>query len=154
MKKILTIVLCLTLVGSAIFAAGAAETAPAAAKDSNVVKVALIIENTIDDKGWCQAMHDGILAAQKQLPGRIEYSYTEKMKPVDAGSAARQYVAQGYDIIIAHGDRTRTSSLKWLKSIQMFPLPSVLLQRLDRRTSSPICPKVKKPVTSPASSPA
>ncbi len=95
--------LCLALVGSAIFAAGAAETAPAAAKDSNVVKVALIIENTIDDKGWCQAMHDGILAAQKQLPGRIEYSYTEKMKPVDAGSAARQYVAQGYDIIIAHG---------------------------------------------------
>ncbi|HBO36748.1 MAG TPA: BMP family ABC transporter substrate-binding protein, partial [Sphaerochaeta sp.] len=101
MKKILTIVLCLALVGSAIFAAGAAETAPV--KDSNVVKVALIIENTIDDKGWCQAMHDGILAAQKQLPGRIEYSYTEKMKPVDAGSAARQYVAQGYDIIIAHG---------------------------------------------------
>jgi len=96
-------VLCLALVSSAIFAAGAAETAPAAAKDSNVVKVALIIENTIDDKGWCQAMHDGILAAQKQLPGRIEYSYTEKMKPVDAGSAARQYVAQGYDIIIAHG---------------------------------------------------
>ena len=103
MKKILTIVLCLALVSSAIFAAGAAETAPAAAKDSNTVKVALIIENTIDDKGWCQAMHDGIIAAQKQLPGRIEYSYTEKMKPVDAGSAARQYVAQGYDIIIAHG---------------------------------------------------
>ena len=94
--------LCLALVSSAIFAAGAAETAPAA-KDSNTVKVALIIENTIDDKGWCQAMHDGIIAAQKQLPGRIEYSYTEKMKPVDAGSAARQYVAQGYDIIIAHG---------------------------------------------------
>ncbi|MBZ4674079.1 MAG: basic rane lipoprotein, partial [Spirochaeta sp.] len=63
----------------------------------------LIIENTIDDKGWCQAMHDGIIAAQKSLPGRIEYSYTEKMKPVDAGSAARQYVAQGFDIIIAHG---------------------------------------------------
>jgi basic membrane protein A len=68
-----------------------------------VVKIALIIENTIDDKGWCQAMHDGIIAAQKSLPGRIEYSYTEKMKPVDAGSAARQYVAQGFDIIIAHG---------------------------------------------------
>ena len=102
MKKLLTIVLCFALASSALFAAGASE-APAAKQDSNVVKVALIIENTIDDKGWCQAMHDGILAAQKQLPGRIDYSYTEKMIPVDAGSAARQYVAQGFDIIIAHG---------------------------------------------------
>jgi basic membrane protein A len=103
MKKFLTIVLCFALVSSAVFAAGAKEAAPAAKADSNVVKIALIIENTIDDKGWCQAMHDGIISAQAQLPGRIEYSYTEKMKPVDAGSAARQYVAQGYHIIIAHG---------------------------------------------------
>jgi basic membrane protein A len=72
-------------------------------KSGNVVKIALIIENTIDDKGWCQAMHDGIKEAQKQLPGRIEYSYSEKMLPVDAGSAARQYAAQGYNIIIGHG---------------------------------------------------
>jgi len=33
----------------------------------------------------------------------IEYSYSEKMKPVDAGSAARQYVAKGFDIVIGHG---------------------------------------------------
>jgi basic membrane protein A len=74
-----------------------------ASSGSNALKIALIIENTIDDKGWCQAMHDGILDAQKQLPGRIEYSYSEKMLPVDAGSAARQYAAQGYNIIIGHG---------------------------------------------------
>jgi basic membrane protein A len=48
-------------------------------------------------------MYDGIVDAQKQLPGRIEFSYSEKMLPVDAGSAARQYVAQGYKIIIGHG---------------------------------------------------
>lgn len=103
MKKFLTLVLCIAFVSSAVFAAGSAESAPAAKADSNVIKVALIVESTIDDKGWGQAMHDGILAAQKALPGRIEYSYTEKMKPVDAGSAARQYVSQGYNIIIAHG---------------------------------------------------
>ncbi len=103
MKKFLSIMLCLVLAGSAVYAGGSQETAPAAKEDSNVVKIALIIENTIDDKGWCQAMHDGILEAQAQLPGRIEYTYSEKMKPVDAGSAARQFVAQGYDIIIAHG---------------------------------------------------
>jgi basic membrane protein A len=70
---------------------------------AKVVKIALIIENTIDDKGWCQAMYEGITGAQKELPGRIEFSYSEKMLPVDAGSAARQYAAQGYNIIIGHG---------------------------------------------------
>lgn len=103
MRKLLTMMLCLVLVSSALFAAGKTEAAPAAKKDANVVKIALIIENTIDDKGWCQAMHDGIIEAQGLLPGRIDYTYSEKMSPVDAGSAARQYVAQGYDIVIAHG---------------------------------------------------
>ncbi|MCL2763622.1 MAG: BMP family ABC transporter substrate-binding protein [Treponema sp.] len=87
-----------------VFAGGKKEEPAAPAKaGSNVVKIALIIENTIDDKGWCQAMHDGIVDAQKQLPGRIQYSYSEKMLPVDAGSAARQYAAQGFSIIIGHG---------------------------------------------------
>jgi basic membrane protein A len=82
---------------------GKQESTTPAASGTNVIKIALIIENTIDDKGWCQAMHDGIIDAQKQLPGRIQYSYSEKMLPVDAGSAARQYAAQGYQIIIGHG---------------------------------------------------
>jgi basic membrane protein A len=68
------------------------------------VRIALIVESTVDDKGWCQAMHDAIGAVQKRLgPAQVEYSYTEKMKPVDAGSAARQYASKGYDIVICHG---------------------------------------------------
>ena len=68
------------------------------------VRIALIVESTVDDKGWCQAMHDAITAVQKKYgPTLVEYSYSEKMKPVDAGSAARQYAAKGFDIIIAHG---------------------------------------------------
>jgi len=107
MKKTLALLLVIAL-SFALFANGSQEAAPKAAPASEAskaktVKIALIIENTIDDKGWCQAMHDGIVAAQKQLPGRIEYSYSEKMAPVDAGSAARQYCAQGYDIVICHG---------------------------------------------------
>ncbi|MDR1862952.1 MAG: BMP family ABC transporter substrate-binding protein [Treponema sp.] len=94
----------LTMVSPVLFAGGGKESAaPSGGSAGNVVKIALIIENTIDDKGWCQAMYDGILGAQKQLPGRIEFSYSEKMLPVDAGSAARQYAAQGYNIIIGHG---------------------------------------------------
>ena len=90
MKKFLILVLMLSLVASMVFAQGAAEKKV----DSNVIKIALIIENTIDDKGWCQAMHDGITLAMQQNPGRIEYSYSEKMKPVDAGSAVLKYAGQ------------------------------------------------------------
>ncbi len=68
------------------------------------VKIGLIVESTVDDKGWAQAMHDAIIAVQKKYGSAlVEYSYTEKMKPVDAGSAARQYAAKGFDIIIGHG---------------------------------------------------
>jgi basic membrane protein A len=68
------------------------------------VKIALIVESTVDDKGWCQAMHDAIGAVQKKYgPALVEYGFSEKMKPVDAGSAARQYASKGYDIVICHG---------------------------------------------------
>lgn len=100
MKKLLVTVLLVALVCGTVFANGSKESTAA---KSDVVKVALIIENTIDDKGWCQSMHDGIMAAMEQMPGKIQYSYSENMPPVDAGSIARQYVADGYDLIIAHG---------------------------------------------------
>ncbi len=68
------------------------------------VRVALIVESTVDDKGWCQAMHDAIKVTQKKYGNAlVEYSYSEKMKPVDAGSAARQYASKGFEIIICHG---------------------------------------------------
>jgi len=102
MKKVVLVSLMLIAMSATLFASGASEESSAKSDDGKV-KVALIVENTIDDKGWCQAMHDGVLGAQESMPGEIEYSYSEKMKPVDAGSAARQYVADGYDIIIGHG---------------------------------------------------
>jgi basic membrane protein A len=89
----------LALLFASLVIAGAAFAAPAAK-----VRIALIIESTVDDKGWAQAMHDAIVAVQKKYgPALIEYNYSEKMKPVDAGSAARQYASRGYDIIICHG---------------------------------------------------
>jgi basic membrane protein A and related proteins len=88
----------LVALGALLFAVHA-DAAPA-----SKIKIALIVESTVDDKGWCQAMHDAIGAVQKKYgPALVEYSYSEKMKPVDAGSAARQYAAAGYDIVIAHG---------------------------------------------------
>ncbi len=100
MKNLLVLALVLILPFSA-FAGGSVESGDTA---DDAFRIALIIENTIDDKGWCQSMHDGITQAIAEMPDRnIEYSYAEKLLPVDAGSIARQYVAEGYDLIIAHG---------------------------------------------------
>lgn len=109
MKKFFVLALVL-LTAFSVFAGGATEAA--GAEGDGAVKVALIIENTIDDKGWCQAMHDGILQAQELLPGKIEYKYNEKTNVVDAGSIIRQYVADGFDLIIAHGAQYKNPILE------------------------------------------
>ncbi len=83
---------------------GALVSGLSAAPPKAKVRVALIVESTVDDKGWCQSMHDAIKAVQKEYGNTlVEYNYSEKMKPVDAGSAARQYATNKYDIIICHG---------------------------------------------------
>lgn len=103
MKKrfALSILLCAFLVAS-VFAGGASENS-ASSQSSDALKIGLIIENTIDDKGWCQAMYDGLVQAQEEMPGAFTFQVAEKQAPVDAGSMARQFVADGYDLIIAHG---------------------------------------------------
>lgn len=93
MKKTLTVLFVLMALAGAVYGA-----------PKSKVKIALIIESTVDDKGWGQAMHDAIKSVEKKYGAAlIEYNYSEKMKPVDAGSAARQYASRGFDIILAHG---------------------------------------------------
>jgi len=102
MKRSLLALLVLCLVAGSAFAA-----------PKSKIKIAMIVESTVDDKGWCQSMHDAIMAVQKKYGSSlVEYSYSEKMKPVDAGSAARQYVAKGYDIIIGHGAQYKNLMLE------------------------------------------
>ena len=73
------------------------------------IKVALIVSSTIDDKGWCQAMHDGITQAMAELPkGKVaEYKAVENTQPADTLTAIRTYVNQGFNIIIVHGSQFR-----------------------------------------------
>ncbi len=82
-----------------------------AAPPKNKVHIALIVQDTVDDKGWCQSMYDAIKAVQKAYgPALVDFSYSEKMKPVDAGSAARQYASKHFDIIICHGAQYKNTS--------------------------------------------
>lgn len=93
MKRILALALALVAM------VGVLSAAP-----KSKVRIALIVESTVDDKGWGQAMHDAVVAVQQKYGSAlVEYNYSEKMKPVDAGSAARQYASKGFDIVICHG---------------------------------------------------
>lgn len=103
MKKVLVALTALGTVASGLIAA-----AP-----KSKVRIALIVESTVDDKGWGQAMHDAIKGVQKKYgPALVEYSYSEKMKPVDAGSAARQYASKGFEVIICHGSQFKNLVLE------------------------------------------
>ena len=108
MKKTLIIALLALLITGMVFAAGAKEEA--AVTKAKEIKVALIIANTIDDKGWCQAMHDGITEAMAELPAGTVAAYkpVENTDPADAKTAIATYVAQGFNIIILHGSQYRS----------------------------------------------
>ena len=101
MKKLVVILMVAFIIVGAVFAQGSKE---AKAKE---IKVALIVSSTVDDKGWCQAMHEGILEAMAELPkGKIaEYKAVENTQPSDTHTAIRTYVNQGFNIIIVHGSQ-------------------------------------------------
>ncbi len=103
MKKLLIISLSLILALSALAAQGGAEKG---GKDE--IRIALIVSSTTDDKGWCQAMHDGIRDAMAEMPGKIAaYQPVENTQPADTMTAIRTYVNLGYNIIIVHGSQFR-----------------------------------------------
>ncbi len=102
MKKLtVALLVVLSLIPVCLFAGGSGETTA----DEGGYRIALIIENTIDDKGWCQSMYEGLVGAQEKLPGAFTFEYSEKMTTVDSESIARQYIADGFDLIIAHGSQ-------------------------------------------------
>ncbi|MCQ2397942.1 MAG: BMP family protein [Sphaerochaetaceae bacterium] len=117
MKKVLTVILCLSLVlvlsvscsKKAEPTDNSGKAAEKTVEKAKEIKVALIVSSTIDDKGWCQAMHDGITQAMNELPkGKIsDYKAVENTQPADTMTAIRTYVNLGYNIIIVHGSQYR-----------------------------------------------
>lgn len=103
MKRIFFLVIMTTLAFS-LFAGGSSDSG-----DADVTKVALILPSSADDKGWCQAMYDAALRVAEASEGKLEVEYSENMQPVDAGSAARQYIAQGVKYILFHGTQYGTT---------------------------------------------
>ncbi len=69
-------------------------------------RVAIVMPSTITDLAWSQSMYDGLVAIQTEMGGEdaMEIAYSESMFNVaDAAAAIRDYAADGYDLVIAHG---------------------------------------------------
>lgn len=75
-------------------------------------RVAVIMPSSITDLAFSQSMYDALVGIQAEMggPEKFEFVYSENMFQVDnAAAAIRDYAAQGYDLVIAHGSQYGTS---------------------------------------------
>ncbi|NOZ73562.1 MAG: BMP family ABC transporter substrate-binding protein [Chloroflexi bacterium] len=103
----------------AIISGEAAPPAPATPAETGAfeypeiqpVRIALVLPSTITDLAWSQSLYDSIVQLQQHYgEDVIEVAYTENMWNVtDAASAIRDYAADGYNLVIAHGAQYGTS---------------------------------------------
>jgi basic membrane protein A len=90
----------MTRLAVALIAVLLAFAAPASAGDAPM-KVGLLLSGSATDGGWNQLAKDGSDALKKELGAEV--SVLQKVTPDKAGDAMRGYIADGYDLIIAHG---------------------------------------------------
>ncbi|HMR66939.1 MAG TPA: BMP family protein [Anaerolineae bacterium] len=90
----------------------AVEEAMSGSLDIEPVRIAIVMPSTVTDLAWSQSMYDALVEIQERAGGEdvVEIAYTENMFNVtDAAAALRDYAADGYDIVIAHGTQYGTS---------------------------------------------
>ncbi len=91
------------------------QVAPAAPADSGgsgeamadgPFRIAIVMPSSTTDLAWSQAIFDALLSVQAEMGGEdaVEIAYSEGMFQVtDAAAAIRDYAADGFNLIIAHG---------------------------------------------------
>ncbi len=78
----------------------------------DVFKVAVVMPSAINDLAFSQSMYDALVAIQDWMGGEgaMEFVYSDGMFVVDdAAAAIRDYAAEGYDLVIAHGSQYGSS---------------------------------------------
>lgn len=87
-------------------------SADADASGIETIRVAIVMPSTITDLAWSQALYDSLLRIQESAggPDVMEIAYTENMFNVtDAAAAIRDYAADDYNLVLAHGTQYGTS---------------------------------------------
>jgi len=87
------------------------EEAPASEVMIEPVRVAIIMPSSVTDMAWSEAIYDALVRIQDKVGAdNMEIAYSEGMFNVtDAAAAIRDYAADGYDLVIAHGTQYGTS---------------------------------------------
>ncbi len=101
----LVLTACTAPVAAPTGGAQPAAEAPAAGGADDVVRVALLLPSTINDIAWSQSIYTSLKELQAEMgEDKLEIAYSENMFNVpDAAAAIREYAANGYDLVIAHG---------------------------------------------------
>lgn len=93
-----------------------AEEAEEATADEEMMdeplRVAIVMPSATTDLAWSQAIYDSLVAVQTEMGGEeaMEIAFTEGMFNVaDAAAALRDYAADGYDLVMAHGTQFGSS---------------------------------------------
>lgn len=75
------------------------------------VRIAIVMPSATTDLAWSQSIYDALLTIQEQAgEDVVEIAFSEGMFNVtDAAAALRDYAADGYDIVIAHGTQYGSS---------------------------------------------
>ncbi len=108
MSKTIKLFVWIAILVLALGACGGSEDAA----ESDTLRVAVIMPSSISDLAFSQSIHESLLKVQEQKGGaaNFEFVYSENMFQVDdAAAAIRDYAAQGFDIVIAHGSQYGTS---------------------------------------------
>lgn len=107
--------------------------------EAEVFRVAVVMPSAINDLAFSQSMYDALTAIQAEQggPEKFEIAYSEGMFVVDDALAAiRDYAAEGYDLIIAHGSQYGSglseiapdfpeTSFAWGTTVDTFGLPNI-----------------------------
>jgi basic membrane lipoprotein Med (substrate-binding protein (PBP1-ABC) superfamily) len=134
MKKILKILVLLTLATLILVGCGGEEEAAA----PEVFRVAVVMPSAINDLAFSQSMYDALSAIQDERGAdKFEFVYSEGMFVVDdAAAAIRDYASQGYNLVIAHGSQYGSSlqeiapdfpetSFAWGTTVDTFGIPNI-----------------------------
>ncbi len=90
----------------------AEEPAAEEMEEAESFRVAVVMPSAITDLAFSQSMYDGLVAIQGALGGEeaMEIVYSEGMFVVDdAAAAIRDYAAEGFDLVVAHGSQYGSS---------------------------------------------
>ncbi len=82
-------------------AGGDAAASTAGGADDGAISVAMVLTGPINDAGWNESAYNGLMMAQEEYG--IETAYSENVPQPDFETVLRDYAANGYDVIIAHG---------------------------------------------------